>query len=819
MMSIAGQQETERAALAGEPSERIERIRRVVLDTPKSICLERPTLLRGFERSPRGRAARREHPLVRRALALAHVMSHRRPRIWDDELILGNMTSKRIAANFYPEGGSVNIIEDLHRLDRRPNPYHLDLDERLRLLRLGLRGVTRSVGGRALLRPGRLSHFLDFFRARRYFITEEAGIGHQVPGYGEVVSRGLRLADQVARRRLESNALADGAPLTSDQVAFFRGVRLILGGLRRMSLNLAREAERLAGQEGLSPERRRELRRAAAACRRVPWAPARTFHEGLQACWLVHVGLNLEDFEQGMSFGRLDQILWPLYRRDIDEGRLTPAAAVELIASFQLKTCETLPLYSERIDRYFSGNGVAQGITLGGTDGAGEDVTNELSGRFLEAYAQIRAREPALHVRVHRATPRWFLERAAQVVQLGCGKPSFFGDEALVRALESAGMTTAHARDYAIIGCVETGSQGRTYNSSDAALFNLPLCLELALDQGRPFPPAGRRAARTARLGAATPPAGRMRSFDDVVAAYRAQVRHGLDEMARVIGWLEAAGREVRPTPLLSSLTRGTLDRGLDVTRGGALYDLTSIQAVGLADAGDSLYAVKRLVFDEGRMSLEELVEVLRRDFEGHEALRAELDRRFPRFGNGDAEVDALTQLAADVFTDEVRARRNSRGGRWVPGFYSMTCHLAFGRLTGALPNGRRAGERLSNGLSPADGADRSGPTAVLRSAASLDSGRWTNCYALNLKFHTSAVAGPRGREALAAMIGAFLRDLGGMQVQINVLDAETLCRAKADPRAFPGLVVRVAGYCAYFNDLRPEVQDEIIARTAHGKG
>lgn len=798
------------------PSERIERIRAELLSRPTSICLERPELLVGFARSPEGRAARGEHPLVGRALALAWVMSRRRPRVFKDELIVGNMTSKRAAANFYPEGGSVNVLEDLHRLERRHSPIDLDGGERWRLLLLGLRGVPGSVAGRALLRPGRWPHFLDFFRARRYFITEEAGIGHQVPGYGEVVSRGLGRVDAEARRRLEGNALVDGTPLTADQVAFFRAQRLVLGGLRVMAARLADEAERRALERGLAPARRAELRRAAEACRRVPWEPARSFHEGLQACWLVHVGLNLEDFEQGMSFGRLDQILWPLYRRDVEEGRLTPEAAAELVASFELKTCETLPLYSERIDRYFSGNGVAQGITLGGTDAEGRDATNELSALFLDGYAQIRTREPALHVRLHQGSPRWFVERAARVVQLGCGKPSFFGDEAMVRALEGAGMTDAHARDYAIIGCVETGSQGRTYNSSDAALFNLALCLELALNGGRP---SGGRRPLPARLGTATPPPERLRSFDDVVDAYRAQVRDAVAEMARVIGWLEASYREVRPTPLLSSVTEGATERGRDVTWGGALYDFTSIQAVGVADVGDSLYALRQLVFEQQRLSLAELVAVLRANFAGHEALRAELATKLPRYGNGEPEVDAMTQLAADVFADEVRARRNSRGGQWIPGFYSMTCHQAFGRLTGALPNGRRAGARLSNGLAPADGVERGGPTAVLRSAASLDTSRFANCYALNLKLHAPSVRGRAGLSAIASLVRTFVVDQGGMQVQINVLDAEELRRAKADPASHRGLVVRVAGYCAYFSDLAPDVQDEIIDRTAHGLG
>jgi len=239
---------------------------------------------------------------------------------------------------------------------------------------------------------------------------------------------------------------------------------------------------------------------------------------------------------------------------------------------------------------------------------------------------------------------------------------------------------------------------------------------------------------------------------------------------------------------------------------------------VGLADAGESLFALDELVFRSRRFTLEQLVAILRADFAGHEALQAELRARFPRYGNGQRDVDERVQLAADAFTDAVAAHHNSRGGAYVPGFYSMTCHHGFGLNTGALPNGRGAGVRLSNGLSPVDGADRNGPTAVLRSAASLDSSRWANCGALNLKFDQRAVQGQAGARALAHLVTDYVHR-GGMQVQINVLDAETLRAAQADPSAHPGIVVRVAGYCAYFADLQPEVQDEIIQRTTHGLG
>jgi pyruvate-formate lyase len=618
------------------PSDRVAAIRKTLLDSRYSICLERPRLLQEFRSSAEGRGARADHPLVRRATALAYLFSHRRPNVYPDELIIGNMTSKRVAANYYIEGGSVNILEDVLRLEKKATVIEMSPRERLSLVAVGLRNLFRSIGGRALLRPGRIKHFLDFFMAKRYFITEEAGVGHQCGDYMMVVHRGLKDPDEEAKLRLETGKLADGTPLDADQRAFYRSIRITIEGVRKMAANLADEAERQATLHGVTPERRAELLRAAESCRRVPYEPARTLAEALQSIWLVHIAFNLEDFEQGVSFGRLDQILYPLFLTDIEAGHLTPEGAAELLASFGLKTCETMPIYSERVDRFFSGNGVAQAITVGGTDADGNDVTNELSGIILDSYAQILTREPALHVRIHPSSPPWLMEKAVAVLQRGTSRPSLFGDTAVVAALEEAGISRAHARDYAVIGCVEMCSQGRTYNSSDAALFNLPLCLELALNEGRRFPRTARGGERRSRLGAVTMPVDRMASFDDLVEALRAQVRDSVDEMAKVIGWLEEVYRVHRPTPVNSMMTQGCLRSGRDVTWGGGMYDFTSIQAAGLATTGNSLYAIKRLVFDEKRMTLDELVRILKDDWRGHEVLRAEVSRKFGKYGNGD---------------------------------------------------------------------------------------------------------------------------------------------------------------------------------------
>lgn len=259
------------------------------------------------------------------------------------------------------------------------------------------------------------------------------------------------------------------------------------------------------------------------------------------------------------------------------------------------------------------------------------------------------------------------------------------------------------------------------------------------------------------------------------------------------------------------------MEKGRDVTWGAAEYDLTSVQAVGLADVGDSLFAIKKLVFEEQRMTLTEFVAILKKNFAGNEPLRVELATRFPRYGNGDRKVDQMTQVAIDAFSNAVTAHTNTRGGKYLAGIYSMTCNSAFGKITGALPNGRLAGQPLANGLSPSNGADRSGPTALLRSAASLDSINWGNCVNLNIKFDKKTIQGQSGFNALSALFRSYLVDQKGMQVQVNILDSATLRAAMADPSAFPGLLVRVAGYCAYFQELGPEIQQEIINRSEHG--
>lgn len=796
-------------AEAAPTPERIGRIRGAIHDAGYSMCLERPELLIKFRHSREGRHYRKEHPAVRRAAALAFVMANRGARVYDDELIAGGMTAKRVAANYYPEGASINMLEDLFRLKNRAVPIRLSRRERVKLVWIAARTVRDSVFYRALSKPKRLRHVWEMLHAERYMVTEQAGVAHQAGNYARVIRDGLQATDQLAQRCLDEDATPGGDQLNDDARAFYRSVRLVAQGIRQMAENLADEALRSAERPETTEARRGELTELAETLRRVPWLPARNFREGLQSTWLMHVALCLEDYEQSLSFGRLDQMLIDLYREDLAQGALTQEQAVELTAAFELKCCEIIPAYSTRMDQYFGGNDVQYAITLGGVDARGEGATNELSGVFLDAYSLIGTREPAVMARIHDASPSWFMDKCVATLRRTGARPAFFGDEAVIRAMRNAGFSEADARDYGIVGCTEPVAPGRTYSSADAALLNMPLNLELALNEGRSF--AGKR------CGTATPPVAQLQNMDAVLAAYREQLQHSVDSMAGVMELLEQAARVHRTTPVNSLLTDGCMRSGADVTWGGATYDFTGVQGVGLADVGESLYAIDQLVFKQERFTLPELAEILRRDFAGHELLATELQKKWDRYGNGTGAVDHWVQVAADAWVETVERHANSRGGRWIAGFYSMTCGYGFGRFTGALPNGRRAGTRLSNGISPVNGAERNGPTAMLRSVASLDRSRWSNGHVLNATFERGTIGDAAGGARLASLLRHYLCDQQGMQIQVAVLSGEDLLEARRNPAAFPNLLVRVSGYCAYFADLQPDVQAEIIGRTMHG--
>jgi formate C-acetyltransferase len=533
--------------------------------------------------------------------------------------------------------------------------------------------------------------------------------------------------------------------------------------------------------------------------------PPETFHEALQALWLIHMAVNLEGLNSAISFGRIDQYLYPYYKADLEAGRITPEKTRELLLLFSAKAVEHVFLISERTSQYHGGYLVVQAAIVGGLDEAGNDATNELTYIFLDVMEQLGLRDPNYQARIHKDCPEPYMRRVADVARKGGGIPALFSDEASIAALTSHGYPLSEARNYAIVGCVELALPGRSFFSTDAGLMNLPLCLELALNQGRRF-------GKKTRLGADTPDPSTMTNMNQVLDAFRGQVEFMVKRMVADLKVMERGNRDYHPTPLSSMLVDGCIETGKDVTAGGALYNSSGVQGVGLADVADSLAALENVVFIQKKYLLSNVVEAVKNNFRDAGVLRSEL-LKAPKFGNDKTLPDSYANMAAHIFHDALSRHTNTRGGQYVPGFYSVTCHVAFGKRTPALPSGRLAGEPFAPSLGPSNGKDRLGPTALLNSVAHVDSRLAMNGYALNLRFDPETLSGEKGVTVLSSLVKGFFSQ-GGMELQLNVMDAAKLEDARLNPGKYPGLVVRVAGYCAYFDDLPDDSKLEIISRT-----
>jgi formate C-acetyltransferase len=635
----------------------------------------------------------------------------------------------------------------------------------------------------------RLRYIWEQLRPTFYLINEAGGIGHFLPNYEKMLRRGVNGYLEAAHGHKE---------------ALYEAVRIACEGLTTYAGRLSREAASLAQKEH-DPSRRAELEEIARICQKVPLKPAETFHEALQSLWLTHMAVNLESLNSAISFGRLDQYLYPYYKKDLKEGRLTRDKAKELLLCFSAKAAEHVFLLSERISQYHGGYLVVQAVIVGGMDRRGRDAVNDLTYLLLEVMEEAGLRDPNYQARIHAKSPTQYLRRVAQVAKKGNGMPALFNDEAAISSLVAHGYPLEEARNYAVVGCVELALPGRSFLSTDAGLFNLPICLELALNRGRRF--GGRL-----RVGKVTPDPARFQDMNQVVESFRQQVNYMVSRMISDFHVIEQGNRMFHPTPLSSMLVDGCLESGRDLTEGGALYNSSGIQGVGVADVADSLAALDQVVFRKGKFTLEEILKALGANFTGYPLIQAELAKA-SKYGNDQALPDGYADRVVSIFHDALSTHRNTRGGPYVPGFYSVTCHVAFGKQVGALPSGRNAGRPLASSIGPANGSDRLGPTALLKSVARVDSKKMPNGCALNLRFNPQNLTGEKGVDILTGLVQGFFSQ-GGMQIQCNVLDPEVLEDARRNPGKYPGLVVRVAGYCAYFDDLPLAVKDEIISRT-----
>lgn len=592
----------------------------------------------------------------------------------------------------------------------------------------------------------------------------------------------------------------------SEKLDFYKAVKISMKGMAEFGDRYAAEASKMASVE-TDPVRKQELLEIASICARVPRFGATSFYEAVQSMTLAHICIFMETLGETTCPGRIDQFLNPFYEKDVAAGNISRERAKEILGAFCVKLCETIPMHGEVGTSTLGGLTSWEVVTIGGQDKDGNDATNELSFVLLELADELRMRQPNFHVRIHKNTPKAFYDEVIRI-NFGPGSaPAMYNDEIIIESMTDIGYSLEDARNYVAIGCVEPTAPGKTLASTDAAMYNMPLAIELLLNEGRQF-------GSKKQIGAKTPPVSEMKTMDDVVAAYDTQVKHQLGKLRRDLEAVEKFHAKHHPTPLSSALLEGCVETGVCSTKGGAVYNFSGIQGCGMAATADSLRCIEKAVFEDGWISLEGLVDQLK-DNISDEKVFTKLNA-IDKFGNDIPEADKWMIWVGEHYADNIKALgKNTRGGNHNAGVYSNTSHTHFGGLVNALPNGRRAGETFASGFAPENGADKRGTTALLNSMNKINYKNFANGINFNIKLDASSYECDDGKSALGSLYKVFFKR-EGMQVQANMLDPKILIEARDNPELHPNLLIRVSGYSAYFNDLSPKMQDEVISRSSN---
>jgi pyruvate formate-lyase/glycerol dehydratase family glycyl radical enzyme len=743
--------------------------------------------------------------LLRRAHVLREILEGVTVLIREGELIVGCKTPAILGSPLYPEVACDWVEKELDTIALRDEaPFHVS-EETKAALRAEVFDYWRGkqVYNRIMeVLPPEVQRATDEGLFFHYYLNRT--IGHITVDYERVLKKGfLGLKEEV---RAQMRNLRWQEPGSLKKYYLLQAMDICCDAAIRFAERYAEVAERLAEMEP-DPQRQDELRKIAQICRHVPAHPARTFWEALQSFWFVHLILNLETNSYAIGPGRFDQYFYPYYRADLEAGRLTREEAWELLACLWIKFNELTVVKEGGTAKASTTYNDFQNLNLGGQTADGRDATNDLSYLCLEVTGALKLPQPQVSVLISEKTPDQFLLKACEVIRLGFGMPAVFNDDEKVLALLHKGKTLEDARLGGINGCVELNVQGKD-NMASSGYLNLCKCLELALNDGI-NPVTGNR------LGPATGKPEDLRTWDQLMEAFRQQVAHAVELKTTYDSIARQIYAQFCPVPFTSLLMSDCMEKGRDYHEGGARYNLPLICGVGTGTLADSLVAIKKLVYEERELSLEDLVAVLRANFQGAERLRQRLLHRMPKWGNGDDEVDTLAYQAVDLFCDILEQYHNEEGTPYAANMIPTTTHIYFGDFTGATPDGRLAGTPLSEGISPVQGMDTHGPTAVVRSMARLDHARCCGTL-LNMKFHPTALTGEEGLQKFAHLIRTYFK-LGGHHMQFNVVSAETLRAAQRNPQEYQNLIVRVAGYSDYFVRLSRDLQDEIISRTEHG--
>ncbi|MCM7591380.1 formate C-acetyltransferase [Enterobacter chuandaensis] len=759
---------------------RTQRLKDALFASPREISLERALLYTASHQQTEG-----EPVIIRRAKATAYILDHVNIAIRDEELIAGNRTVKPRAGIMSPEMDPYWLLKELDQFATRPQDRFEISDEDKQTYRDVLYPYWENRSMKDFINSQMTDEVKTAVGTQIFSVNQtDKGQGHIIIDYPRLLNNGLGALVEELREHCARDP----------HNTFYAAALILLEASQRHILRYAALAEELARVS--DAPRREELLTIADISRHNAQHKPQTFWQACQLFWYMNVILQYESNASSLSIGRFDQYMLPFYQASLSQGE-EPAFLKEILESLWVKCNDVVLLRSTSSARYFAGFPTGYTALLGGLTENGRSAVNMLSFLCLDAYQSVQLPQPNLGVRVNELIDRPFLLKTAETIRLGTGIPQIFNDEVVVPAFLNRGVSLEDARDYAVVGCVELSIPGKTYGLHDIAMFNLLKVMEIAMQENE-----GNAAL----------------SYEGLLEHIRVKINHYIALMVEGSNICDIGHRDWAPVPLLSSFISDCLESGKDITAGGARYNFSGVQGIGIANLSDSLHALKGLVFEQQRLSFDELLAVLKANFatpEG-EKVRARLINRFEKYGNDIDDVDNISAELLRHYCKEVEKYRNPRGGQFTPGSYTVSAHVPLGAVVGATPDGRFAGEQLADGgLSPMLGQDMQGPTAVLKSVSKLDNYLLSNGTLLNVKFTPATLEGDAGLQKLADFLRAFTQ-LKLQHIQFNVVNAETLREAQQRPQDFAGLVVRVAGYSAFFVELSKEIQDDIIRRTAH---
>ena len=779
-----------------KPSERILSLKNKTLSSLRFLSLEQAKIItRVYQQNE-------DLPVIlKRAEALAHALIEMPIAIDPEELIVGNRTPDIRAGVVFPEAGINWLKNEIETLPDRPqDPFNVSPDD-ITYFKNTIEPFWRG----KTLEDDIYNSYGNEISAIEKVVKinqKDHAQGHICPNVEDWLKYGPSGLLRMAKQKLSVASV--------EHEDFYKSVCITLNAACKFINRYGILASEIAEKQDVD-SLRINLKEVESVCKKLAVSPPATFWEALQSVWFLFVILHMESNASSFSPGRMDQYLYPFYINDIKSHKIDSPSAIELLDALFIKFNHIVYMRNSNSARYFAGFPIGFNVTIGGQTVDGDDATNDLSYLILKTQDHIRLPQPNLTARLHKCSTDEFIGECSRVIGLGNGMPQIVNDDAIIPSLKNIGIDKEDCMDYALVGCVELSTQGNYLGWSDAAMFNLVKVIELTLNNGICM-------ITGQQIGLKTGTFTNCKDYSSFENALREQIDFFIEKMIIACESVEKFHQLHLPSPFLSSVVNDCLKKGKDVTLGGAKYNMSGIQAIQVANVADSLAVLKKLVFDDGAVTRETMLQALKNNFAGFESLRQLCITHVPKYGNDLAWVDELGAKWVSYFAEKLKEYKNFRGGPFHMGLYTVSAHVPMGQNVGATPDGRFAQSPLADGgMSPMYGRDKLGPTAVLNSVSRIPSYLATNGTLLNMKFLPSFFKNQSDREKFASLLRAFVH-LPINHVQFNVVTSQELINAMADPDSYRGLTIRVAGYTAYFTELACDLQEEIIKRTTHGE-